>query len=164
MRRAHALRLLSRDHHEALAIALRLRRAKSDTMARDRSAFLGFWHTHGRDHFRIEEELLLPAYAAHGDRRHPLVERVLADHTAIRGRVDGLEEVDETPVWALRQLGEQLGDHVRMEERHLFPLIEKALPAADLERLAAALEQAEPRLRNARRDRRPAGNRSHDGD
>ena len=145
MKRSPALRPLSRDHHEALAIALRLRRAKSDTMARDCSAFVRFWHEHGRDHFRIEEEILLPAYAVHGDRLHPVVERVLAEHAAIRGRVDELEQVDGTPVWALRELGEQLADHVRLEERQLFPLVEEALPAADLERLAAALAGAERR-------------------
>jgi hypothetical protein len=42
-------------------------------------------------------------------------------------------------------LGLRLADHVRLEERELFPLIQAALPAARLTALAAELEQAEQR-------------------
>ena len=44
---------------------------------------------------------------------------------------------------ALHELGSLLADHVRLEERELFPLIEAALPAATLVALATALEHAE---------------------
>jgi hypothetical protein len=44
----------------------------------------------------------------------------------------------------LREPGEDLADHVRLEERELFGLIEAALPAARLAAVAAALEHAEP--------------------
>jgi hypothetical protein len=36
-----------------------------------------------------------------------------------------------------------LNDHVRHQERVLFPLIEESLPAADLEALAQGIEEAE---------------------
>jgi hypothetical protein len=53
--------------------------------------------------------------------------------------------VDEAPDPAtLRELGEDLADHVRLEERELFGLIEAALPASRLAAVAAALEHAEP--------------------
>jgi RNA processing factor Prp31 len=47
---------------------------------------------HGRGHFRLEEQILLPAYASHGDSHHPLVARALCDHVAIRARADALAQ------------------------------------------------------------------------
>jgi hypothetical protein len=144
MKRNPGLVTLSRDHHQALSVAQKLRRATADTAQEARSAFVAYWEEHGRAHFRLEEEILLPAYAAHGDPHHPLVARALCDHVAIRARADALA-VDEAPDPAtLRELGEGLADHVRLEERELFGLIEAALPAARLAAVAAALEYAEP--------------------
>ena len=59
MKRSSALTQLSRDHHTALAMALRLRRAQSP--AADRQAFLEFFESEGQVHFAIEEDVLLPA-------------------------------------------------------------------------------------------------------
>jgi hemerythrin HHE cation binding domain-containing protein len=144
MRRNPGLVTLSRDHHQALSVAQKLRRATADTAQEARAAFVAYWEEHGRAHFRLEEEILLPAYAAHADPHHPLVARALCDHVAIRARADALA-VDEAPDPAtLRELGEGLADHVRLEERELFGLIEAALPADRLAAVAAALEHAEP--------------------
>jgi hypothetical protein len=143
MRRDPALISLSRDHHKALSVALRLRRATAETAAGGRADALRFWTTAGRAHFRLEEEVLLPTYARHGDPHHPLVARSLCDHVAIRQRMDALAR-DVTPEVAdLRDLGTMLSDHVRLEERELFVLIERTLPAAALAALAAALQHAE---------------------
>jgi hypothetical protein len=111
---------------------------------------VAYWDGHGRAHFRLEEEILLPAYAPHGDPHHPLVARALCDHVAIRARADALL-VDEAPDPAvLHELGTVLADHVRLEERELFPLIEAALPAARLAAVATALEHAERRVGSGR--------------
>lgn len=142
MKRTPALQPLSHDHHQALFVAQKLRRASAGTAREARDGFLAFWRLHGRSHFRREEEILLPAYAGYGDPRHPLVLRVLVDHVVIRHAADRLER-SESPLEALQELGVQLADHVRLEERELFALIEKALPAAELERVAAALAEAE---------------------
>jgi hypothetical protein len=143
MKRSPALVTLSRDHHQALSIAQKLRRATADTASNARAAFVAYWDRHGRGHFRLEEEILLPAYASHGDSHHPFVARALCDHAAIRARADALL-VEEAPDPAvLHELGTYLADHVRLEERELFPLIEAALPAARLAAVANALDRAE---------------------
>lgn len=143
MKRDPALASLSRDHHQALFVAQKLRRATSETEGEARAALLAYWEEHGRTHFRLEEEALLPAYAAHGDSHHPLVARVLCDHVAIRHRVDRLAGERASTVAALRELGVRLAEHVRLEERELFPLIEDTMPAAELAAVAEALGQAE---------------------
>jgi hypothetical protein len=143
MRRDPALVSLSHDHHQALFVARALRRATRETTAEARAGFLAYWNAHGRTHFRLEEEILLPAYARHGDAHHPLVARVLCDHVAIRHRAGELAGAATPSPFILRELGTRLADHVRLEERVLFPLIERALPVAALSAVAAALAHAE---------------------
>ena len=142
MKREPALAVLSRDHHQALAVALKLRRATADTAAEARDAFLGFWESDGHHHFRVEEQVLLPAFAAFGDAHHPLVARALCEHVVIRHRADVLARERTASPERLHELGAMLADHVRLEERELFGLIEDVLPAPELAALAAALEEA----------------------
>lgn len=145
MKRDPALVSLSRDHHRALTVARYLRRATTETTLDARAEVLSFWRTAGRAHFRSEEEILLPAYAGYGDAHHPLVARALCDHVAIRHAIDALVD-DATPALGrLHELGGMLAGHVRMEERELFVLIERALPAPQLAALSAALATADGR-------------------
>src|SRR5437764_15253437 len=128
MKRDPALVSLSRDHHKTLRVAQELRRATPPTAVHVRARFLSYWNTHGRAHFRIEEEVLLPAFAAHGDPYHPLVGRALCDHVAIRQLVDDLVSESPTPPAVMRELSRRLAEHVRLEERELFPLIQRTMP------------------------------------
>ena len=144
MKRDAALVSLSRGHHQALVVAQKLRRADHGSAREARAAFAAFWPVSGRGHFRLEEEVLLPAFAGHGDPHHPLIARVLCDHVEIRHRAEVvLDDGASTTVDDLHELGGLLADHVRVEERELFPLIEQAMPAGDLAVVASALEQAE---------------------
>ena len=138
MKRHNALAPLSRDHHHALVVAQRLKHASEATAADARNAFLEYWRADGQRHFREEEEILLPSYAGHGGVEEPIVARVLIDHVRIRRLADELS-ADAAPIAALHALGELLGEHVRREERELFPLIERALPEAELARLLRLL-------------------------
>ncbi len=142
MKRSAALQRLSRDHHRALEVALKLRRASEDDAGRVSGEFLDFWREHGALHFRIEEDVMLPAFARHGDPTDPRVVRVLTDHVEIRRRAADLEQVSTTDA-ELNALGEMLNDHVRHEERVLFPLIEARLPEAELGELAQRIDEAE---------------------
>lgn len=141
MKRHRALQPLSRDHHVALVAAQRLRRADEPAQARD--AFLAFWREHGAKHFRIEEEVLLPAFAAHADPDAECVARMLIDHARIRAAAARLADDADPPVETLHELGTMLERHVRLEEREVFPLIEAALPEAAAERLVEAVLAAE---------------------
>jgi hemerythrin-like domain-containing protein len=142
VRRDTALRPLSRDHHKALYVAQRLRRADEGDVQAVADEFLTFWKEHGSRHFRIEEEVLLPAYARFADVSNDAVVRVLVEHVEIRRRADELEEA-ERETSRLRELGSLMEGHVRHEERVLFPMIEEALPEDALAELAARVEAAE---------------------
>lgn len=140
MKRSEALAILSRDHHQALVVAQKLSRADATGAAGARDRFLTYWEDDGRRHFQLEEELLLPAFAAHGDPRHPLVLQVLGDHVAIRAKAAAIASSESLETDALHELGAELQAHVRLEERQLFPVIEQAIPAAELLALAHVLE------------------------
>lgn len=142
MKRALALRPLSRDHLKALIAAKRLREA-TDAEQGART-FLEFWQLEGRHHFRVEEEVLLPGWALAAPVDKPGVARMLDEHLAIRREALRIE-AGEASLQELRELGVLLEAHVRFEERQLFPLIEAAL-GVDLDRLTAAIEQAEAEL------------------
>ena len=136
MKRSVALAPLSRQHHHGLFAALRLKRADADAAAEARATFVDFWEREGRDHFRVEEELLLPAYARHGEHDHPAVVRVLVEHVDLRRRGEDVAAAPDPDPEELHELGERLEQHIRHEEQVLFPLIEEALPADELTRLA----------------------------
>jgi hypothetical protein len=139
VKRSEALAPLSRDHHQALETALRLRRATDDSLEAALARLDAFWTQVGQRLFEIEEELLLPALS--GPEWAALSARVCDEHADIRRRAAALEQ--ERTVAATRDLGERLDAHVRFEERELFAHLEAALDAAGLDRLGRAVEAAE---------------------
>jgi hemerythrin-like domain-containing protein len=141
MKRDPALVGLSHDHHNALFTALKLRRATEQNAGAARDALATYWEGPGRVHFRLEEEVLFPAFARHGDPYDALVGRALCDHIAIRQKIASVLEDPHAPLHDLHALGELMSEHVRLEERKLFPLIEQALPAPELAELAVALQE-----------------------
>lgn len=142
MKRDQSLAELSRDHHRALRGAILMKRATEADRDEVRDAVLAFWTAEGAKHFRIEEDMLLPAYAAKADPGSEAVVRVLVDHVWIRERMERLA-ADGLDLEELHQLGQRLDDHVRHEERVLFPLIEEALDTETLAELGRRIAAAE---------------------
>lgn len=142
MKRDPGLAELSRDHHQALYRAMRLKRATEGDFDELREDVLAFWRDHGAKHFRIEEEILLPAFATNADPGDEAVVRVLVDHVWIRERMGRLA-ANGLDLAGLHELGDRLEGHVRHEERVLFPMIEAALESAALETLGRRITEAE---------------------
>ena len=147
---------LSQHHHFALIEALQIRRAKELPAAKRSTAlrkvaeeFVCFWKKTGRQHFREEEEILLPAYARHtniGEDRD--VMRMLADHAEIRaliGEIEAALEAGAPPDQKVVALGRRLSEHVRLEEDKVFPRIEKTLSEAEMRALGKHLTRLHPK-------------------
>jgi len=151
MKRHPSLRQFSDDHHRGLVNARRLRRAASREggssvdAARD---FLDFWQRYTSRHFRKEEEVLLPVLACYGvDLGERPILQMLTQHARIRGLAMQLsDELEQGEIRedTLRNLGEQLEAHIRLEERDVFPLIEETLPERALQEVASRLDVFEP--------------------
>ena len=138
MKRHDALQPLSREHHPALVQAKRLRDFNGDAaQARELGlAFLGFWDADIVQHFRDEEELLLPLLAQRAGDESPEILETLAQHVQLRRAVTELRRLlaQDGVVTAplLNALGDGLKSHVRFEEDELFPFAEQSLLENDL--------------------------------
>jgi hemerythrin-like domain-containing protein len=140
MKRAEALRPLSREHLVALLAAKNL--VEATDVEEAKGSFLKFWEEDGRRHFRVEEEVLLPTWSRYAEVDEAGVRRMLDEHLAIRREALRLADA-EASLEEARALGTLLHDHVRFEERELFPAVEAALDTMPLDRLARAIEEAE---------------------
>lgn len=140
MRRSAALAPLSRDHHDALVIAMTLARVSDATAQSSAMLFADFIEEHEARHFALEESLLLPALPP-GQQGELLARRVLADHRYLRDAAQEIRLARARPgAEQLRSLGARLRAHVQLEERELFPYLEESLDSATLERIGAQLE------------------------
>ncbi|MCC7538605.1 MAG: hemerythrin domain-containing protein [Deltaproteobacteria bacterium] len=121
---------LSTDHHHALVLARSLCDGRAPWTA-DGGARLGRrFDSEIEPHFRIEEDVLLPALRSLG--RESLVVRVLTDHGALRAAIEAARAGDES---AARAFAQRLIEHVRFEERELFSACEESLPDDVLDEL-----------------------------
>ena len=142
VKRSAELTPLSHEHHQALFVAMKLKRADGEG-AEATAAFLDYHESTGERHFEIEEQVLLPGWlAADPGGDAGAARRVLAEHLEIRTATARLRR-SEPVVDELRTLGELLEAHVRYEERELFPMIESRLDEAALRTLGAAIAAAE---------------------
>ena len=137
---------LSRDHHQALAAARRLRLAaeRGDASA-EAAAFSRFFAEECVRHFRDEEERLFPLVAG-SEEAQPLVVRALLEHQQLHALA---RQVASGESASMRELAELLQAHVRFEERELFPLIERLL--GDLLEHAGSAPITFPRLKDVGR-------------
>ncbi len=126
MKRHQDLQDLSREHHSALQLALRAKRAAiSGDLAlieATATACLTAFHAELDPHFVVEETTLLPLLLAGGE--DSLVAQVERDHRELRGLCLQLQRPD---VSTLLAFAERLITHVRFEERQLFVVLERLL-------------------------------------
>ncbi|SIS47038.1 hemerythrin domain-containing protein [Salimicrobium flavidum] len=134
MKRHEALIPLSHHHHHGLVLAQRLQKTEERDKFRELMKDIQeFWENDGRDHFREEEEILLPLYSCYASiEEDEDIRKMLMDHVVIRGLIEKLHKVERHDYELFRELGEKLHDHIRMEERVIFPKIETAVPDKEL--------------------------------
>jgi iron-sulfur cluster repair protein YtfE (RIC family) len=140
-----AIQPFSRDHYVGLVRARHLINAMgADAATRRRvvAEFIDAWNREIREHFEDEEEVLLPLTQPE-DRR-----RLLEDHERLSELAHQVRDMrrriapDST---VLRQVGEELEQHIRWEERELFPRLQRELDADQLANLQRRTEVLEGR-------------------
>jgi quercetin dioxygenase-like cupin family protein len=147
VRRHPSLIELSHHHHHALVASRRLAAAAGgtpDERLDAARAFLVFFEGRGVAHFRDEEERVFPLLLA-DDREHPPeLERALMEHARLHARAADIRAAvvaGEVEPELLDRTSTLLEAHVRLEERELFPLVERCARdrlEADEQRQAAA--------------------------
>ena len=129
MKRSPILIELSREHHTALVLALRIARANdSAAMASLLSSVPAIFRGELEPHFQQEEQGLLPQLVTAGE--SALVDRTLNEHRMMRDLVAKICAGDSL---SLKSFGVMLKAHVQFEERELFATAQAVLPAAYLD-------------------------------
>lgn len=145
IKRHEALKPLSRHHMVGLHVALKLGRAgKKESKLTDeeiKKDVKEFWVPGGQQHFREEEEILLPTYAEHASVDRPEITEMLTEHVKIRSLINKVLNTDSIDIETMHELGTMLEAHIRKEERVIFPMIEKALPEDVLQAMAPYLHE-----------------------
>lgn len=141
MKRHRALIPLSHDHHHGLVQARRLGRAAASDLVERReaaAAFLAFFDRDTRLHFRDEEERFFPLLVGADEPATELLVQALLEHQqlyALVSKLNGELVAGEASTATTRELARALEEHIRFEERTLFPLIEEVAPDEVLRRL-----------------------------
>jgi hemerythrin-like domain-containing protein len=138
MKRSDALIPLSREHHTALVLCLRIERevpsANDDGLREVYNDLIAFWARGLLPHFRAENECLLARLVRHVPLDDDLVQRTHRDHLVIEALVATMRDVSdkETRRQALLDFGTKLRTHIRWEEDVLFAATETQLTTEEL--------------------------------
>lgn len=137
IKRSPELQPLSREHHEGLLFAWKIRQGlKNGTSIERLSDFTGwYWKNHIRPHFYQEEKILMPLLITNS----PLAIRMNEEHDQIRELVI---DIDKEPsrqdfIW----LSDLIERHIRFEERELFQYLEENLLEEELSAVHEQLEK-----------------------
>ena len=128
IKRSKQLTPLSHDHHDGLLFAWKIRQGiKNGTDINLITKYAHwFWQNHLEEHFREEEQILAP----HLPSDNEMVKQMFDEHREIKSIFDGGDIANENLLLALAQT---IDDHIRFEERQLFPFAEKTIPEEELD-------------------------------
>lgn len=135
---------LSRQHHNALALCVLLRRSlaadsSEESVARAARRIVDRYEIELANHFEIEEQVLFPLC---GD--HPLVTQLIAEHRAIERMVEQARSAPSAAV--IEEFCELLPAHVRREESQLFEEAQRSLERDVLDRAGAEIDRRAVRV------------------
>jgi iron-sulfur cluster repair protein YtfE (RIC family) len=135
MKRHDSLVPLSRDHHEALMLCLRIHRGLParggdlEWVASKARQVAAFFESHLVRHFRSEEEGVFPKLKGIED-ASVLIAELLSEHRRLEKLVEALRDCKrEETASLLSNFADLLESHIRKEERVLFPLYERYVTA-----------------------------------
>ena len=105
-------------------------------MERIRKYVQYFWQQHLQPHFREEEKIF---FAPIKDR---LVQRAINEHKYIKQQVEDLANYSgNNERKSLAKIADMVYEHVRYEERDLFPHLERKLSKEQLENIGEQIEK-----------------------
>lgn len=141
IKRSEHIVQLSKEHHFSLLFCWKLRMGIQKKIDPDRIIryVIHFWKSHLLPHF--EEELVLFKNAP----SDPLVVQALEEHDEMNQLIQSLNTISaEKKISALAEIERKTNDHVRFEERVLFPHLEKVLSQEVLKQVEEDLKTLQP--------------------
>lgn len=136
LKRSKELAPLSREHHDGLLFAFKIRQGLKNgaSVSKLKQYTIWFWQQHIKPHFYQEEKILLPHFPAN----HELAIRLSKEHEYIREFILSLDRDADQATFG--QLCDLLDDHIRFEEREVFAYLEKTLSETERQEIYQQLE------------------------
>lgn len=131
IKRSPQLRPLSKTHHDGLLFSWKIRQGlKNGTNTQLIAEYVQwFWSNHLQEHFREEEQILAPHLPADNE----LLKQMFEEHEEIEAMIHINENIPDATL--LEKLADLIHDHIRFEERELFPYAEKEIPFEELNKI-----------------------------
>lgn len=135
---------LSRQHHNALALCVLVRRSlsgdrRAESVAKAARRIIDRYEIELANHFEIEEQVLFPLCGG-----QPLVAELIAEHRAMEHMVERLRNAPSAAL--IEEFCGLLSGHVRREEAQLFEEAQRSLGREDLDRAGAEIERRAVRV------------------
>ena len=134
---------LSRQHQHALALCVRVDRAipiADADLAAWQAEIAQIFQSEISIHFVAEESVVFPAARRRGE-LIPLLDELLADHTALRESF-AQAEAGTMSAAELSAFGQRMSSHIRKEQRQLFERMQELMTPEELALLGQHLEEA----------------------
>ncbi|HSF52952.1 MAG TPA: hemerythrin domain-containing protein [Algoriphagus sp.] len=130
LKRHPALQHLSHDHHQGLLLCWKIRQGFKFGIEPPRMKVYceWFWENYLNAHFEEEEKVIFPVLSE----EDPLIKQAISEHKRLRKLFASWEDPGKT----LGQIEEELEQHIRFEERLLFPVIQETASAEQLDTIA----------------------------
>ena len=142
IKRSEQLKVLSRDHHIGLLFSWKIKeglRKNIDTQRlKDYVNF--FFDGHLKDHFRDEEVLLFDRF------EETVCIQAKKEHQLLLRQLENVNEASPSNRDVYLQLIKVLNEHIRFEERVVFPHLEQVLSMSTLNLVNDFLEKDDHRL------------------
>lgn len=139
IKRSRQLESLSREHHEGLLFAWKIKQGIAFGVPAERigSYCAWFWENALKDHFKKEEVAISALLPATDIQLNTMIE----DHQAITEKIE--EIIDDASYYSLQRLAQIVYYHIRFEERNLFRHIEEIVPPEKLDQAVKLLSAAQ---------------------
>ena len=137
IKRSKELVSLSKEHHEGLLFGWKIRQGLANGTDKGTIArfIQWFWEADLQEHFRKEEQVLAP----HLPHDNEWVQQMFSEHEEIEALIHVNAMIPDEDIFA--QLADNITNHIRFEERVLFPYAEQVIPANELEEISRQLSQ-----------------------
>ncbi|PZF74757.1 hemerythrin domain-containing protein [Taibaiella soli] len=137
MKRHKGIQPLSRYHHAGLLFCWKIRQGieKNVSAQRLRLYVKHFWEGHLQVHFKEEESMLFPLL------KDDITEQAIREHGYVERLIGMIVPATENEMGQFKELADALDNHIRFEERVVFPHIEREVPEETLAALGDRLSQ-----------------------
>jgi len=132
------LYVFSHEHHHGLIFAVRLRKAHQADDEILKKYIGDFWVNSLNSHFDNEEKLFLNFITD-----MELRARFLSEHKQIRDLYKDIDQGDVDIVEKAKHFGILINNHIRFEERILFPWLQEKLNVEQLAHIGSSLEETD---------------------